>query len=103
MSVIYLIVAGSLLLAAPNPVLPKTANVGVFRHAGQYYLMGIGASGGTHISDDLMHGSGPMSTGSRHEGAAKRIALAAAAVLGGIVHLLLVLRICEKKTGKEAQ
>ena len=38
---VFLIITSSLLLGAPNPVLPGVADVGVFRHAGVYYLMGV--------------------------------------------------------------
>ena len=46
-------------LAAPNPVLPNVADAGVFRYAGQYYIMGVGTSGAVHVSDDLGHWSPP--------------------------------------------
>ena len=57
---VFLIITSSLLLGAPNPVLPGVADVGVFRHAGVYYLMGVGTSGGVYTSDDLVHWSGPV-------------------------------------------
>lgn len=44
---------------APNPVLPGAADVGVFQHAGVYYLMGVGTAGGMYTSRDLVHWSGP--------------------------------------------
>ncbi|MFP4501831.1 MAG: family 43 glycosylhydrolase [Candidatus Hydrogenedentota bacterium] len=45
--------------AAPNPVLPDTADVGVLRFAGEYYLMGMGTAGGMYTSRDLVHWDGP--------------------------------------------
>ncbi len=46
-------------MGAPNPVLLDTADAGVFKYAGQYYLMGVKTSGGMYLSDDLVHWSGP--------------------------------------------
>lgn len=54
-----LAVAGLLLPGAPNPVLPKTNDIGVMRHAGEYYLMGMGTAGGVFTSGDLVNWSGP--------------------------------------------
>ena len=44
----------ALILSAPNPVLPGVADAGVFRYAGQFYVMGVGTSGGMHQSADLL-------------------------------------------------
>lgn len=54
-----LVLAGFLLPGAPNPVLPKTNDIGVMRHAGEYFLMGMGTAGGVFTSDDLVRWSGP--------------------------------------------
>jgi len=48
------------LLGAPNPVLPHTADAGLLRHDGKYYLMGVGTDGSLFVSDDLVHWSGPQ-------------------------------------------
>ncbi|WP_320178472.1 family 43 glycosylhydrolase [Roseovarius pacificus] len=45
--------------AAPNPVLPNTADVGVLRFGGEYYLMGMGTSGAVYRSRDLVSWRGP--------------------------------------------
>lgn len=55
----FALLATILCLAAPNPVLPHVADAGVFRYAGQYYIMGVGTSGAVHVSDDLVHWSAP--------------------------------------------
>lgn len=60
MNVTFLFITSSLLLGAPNPVLPGVADAGVFRHAGTYYIMGVGTSGGVYTSEDLVHWSGPV-------------------------------------------
>lgn len=59
MSVLLLALTTLLFPAAPNPVVPGAADVGVFQHAGIYYLMGVGTSGGMYTSQDLVHWSGP--------------------------------------------
>ena len=59
MGILCLAITGLLSMGAPNPVLPNTADVGVFQYAGQYYLMGVRTSGGMYLSDDLVHWSGP--------------------------------------------
>ena len=46
-------------VAVSNPVLPGVADAGVLRFNGRYYLMGVGTSGGFHVSDDLVHWNGP--------------------------------------------
>lgn len=60
MNVTLLLITSSLLLGVSNPALPGVADVGVFRHAGIYYLMGVGTSGGVYTSDDLVHWNGPV-------------------------------------------
>ena len=47
------------MLGAPNPILPHTADAGLLRYDGKYYLMGVGTDGGLFVSDDLVHWSGP--------------------------------------------
>lgn len=47
------------LLAAPNPVLEHVADAGVLRHAGRYYLMGVGTAGKMRVSTDLVAWSKP--------------------------------------------
>ncbi|MBW7866055.1 MAG: family 43 glycosylhydrolase [Candidatus Hydrogenedens sp.] len=59
MNILSFAVTCALLLCAPNPVLPGTNDVGVLRHAGKYYLMGMGTSGGIYVSGDLSNWSGP--------------------------------------------
>ncbi|HOC68028.1 MAG TPA: family 43 glycosylhydrolase [Candidatus Hydrogenedentes bacterium] len=59
MSVLLLTLTTLLFPAAPNPVIPGVADVGVFQHAGVYYLMGVGTAGGMYTSRDLVHWSGP--------------------------------------------
>jgi len=46
--------------AAPNPVLPRTADCGVLRFGGEYYLMGVGTNGGVYVSRDLAQWQGPF-------------------------------------------
>ena len=46
--------------AVPNPVLPDTADCGVMRFGGQYYLMGVKTHGGVYVSDDLVTWTGPV-------------------------------------------
>lgn len=45
---------------APNPVLPGTADCGVLRFGGAYYLMGMGTNGGVYVSRDLVKWDGPI-------------------------------------------
>lgn len=45
--------------AAPNPVLPGTADCGVLKFAGEYYLMGVGTGGDMHVSRDLVNWGEP--------------------------------------------
>lgn len=49
--------------AAPNPVLPETADCGVMRFNGEYYLMGVYTKGAMYVSPDLVtwrgHGGRP--------------------------------------------
>jgi hypothetical protein len=60
MHIALTLAAAFLALSAPNPVLPGVADAGVLRHAGRYYIMGVGTSGGVHVSKDLVHWSGPV-------------------------------------------
>ncbi len=46
--------------AVPNPVLPGTADCGVLRFGGEYYLMGVGTNGGVYVSRDLVAWQGPF-------------------------------------------
>lgn len=59
---VHLVLVGGPLsvLAAPNPVLPRTADCGVLRFGGNYYLMGVWTDGSVYISNDLVEWSGPV-------------------------------------------
>lgn len=46
--------------AAPNPVLRGTADCGVLRFGGEYYLIGVGTNGGAYVSRDLVKWQGPF-------------------------------------------
>ncbi|MCP4642490.1 MAG: family 43 glycosylhydrolase [bacterium] len=46
--------------AAPNPVIPRTADCGVLHWNGVYYLMGVGSKGSLYHSTDLVDWKGPV-------------------------------------------
>lgn len=47
------------LYAMANPILPGTADAGVIRFNGKYYLMGVHTDGAYFVSRDLVHWDGP--------------------------------------------